>query len=146
MKNLKAFTTTYPGRSSYLFRKVEISEEAQAGQRVSMYPTLAIWDTGANCSCITTEVVEALGLQEVRKTFVRTGGGDVVQKVYEICMHLPNGVSANIVATEIPALSNGMGAIIGMNIIGHGDFAISNFEGRTQMTFRVPSVEHADYT
>jgi hypothetical protein len=145
MENSKAFTTSYPGRTSYLFSKVEISREASEGERVAMYPTLAMWDTGANCSCITSDVVKALGLQEVRKTFVRTGAGDVVQNVYEICIHLPNEVSVNVTATEIPALSGGLEALIGMNIIGLGDFAISNFDGRTQMTFRVPSVEHADY-
>jgi hypothetical protein len=146
MENPKAFTTSYPGRTSYLFSKIEISEEAIAGERLTMYPTLAMWDTGANGSCISEAVVKALGLKEVRKTFVRTAGGDVVQKVYEVCIHLPNAVSVNVDVTEIPALSGGMEALIGMNIIGLGDFAVSNFAGRTQMTFRVPSVADADYT
>jgi gag-polyprotein putative aspartyl protease len=146
LENSKAFTTAFPGRTSYLFSKVEISKGTKVGEVVSMYPTLALWDTGANGSCISTDVVKALGLKEVRKTFVRTAGGDVVQKVYEVCIHLPNDVSVNVDVTEIPALSGGMEALIGMNIIGLGDFAISNFEGRTQMTFRVPSVANADYT
>lgn len=110
-----------------------------------MLPTFAIWDTGANGSCITPFVVQALGLKSFQKAYVHTAAGEAIQDVYEVCIHLPNGVSVNVQVTEIPSLSNDFEALIGMNIIGLGDFAVSNFEGLTQMTFRVPSVEHADY-
>lgn len=111
-----------------------------------MLPTLAIWDTGANGSCITPIVVKALGLKSFQKAYVHTGAGEAIQDVYEVCIHLPNNVSVNVQVTEIPYLSDDFEALIGMNIIGLGDFAVSNLEGRTQMTFRVPSVQHADYT
>lgn len=32
-----------------------------------------------------------------------------------------------------------------MNVITQGDFSISNFEGKTLMSFRVPSLTHIDY-
>ena len=35
--------------------------------------------------------------------------------------------------------------LVGMNIIGMGDFSITNFNGETTMTFRVPSLEKNDY-
>ena len=35
--------------------------------------------------------------------------------------------------------------LIGMDIISQGDFCISNFAGRTVMTFRRPSLETIDY-
>jgi len=40
---------------------------------------------------------------------------------------------------------SGADALIGMDIIGRGDFAISNFEGKTAFTYRTPSVAKTDY-
>lgn len=41
--------------------------------------------------------------------------------------------------------SQGIDVLIGMDIISNGDFAISNYEGRTQFSFRLPSQEHVEY-
>ena len=38
-----------------------------------------------------------------------------------------------------------IGVLIGMDVITQGDFAVSCKDGRTQFTFRMPSIEHADY-
>lgn len=35
--------------------------------------------------------------------------------------------------------------LIGMDIITLGDFGVSNFENKTQFSFRIPSKEHVDY-
>jgi hypothetical protein len=35
--------------------------------------------------------------------------------------------------------------LIGMDIITLGDFAVSNFEGVTKFSFRVPSLSHIDF-
>jgi predicted aspartyl protease len=145
LEKSNAFTTRFPGRATILFNKIEISKSTFRGEPVIMLPTLAIWDTGANGSCITPLVVQALGLKSFQKAYVHTAAGEAIQDVYEVCIHLPNGVSVNVQVTEVPYLSNDFEALIGMNIISLGDFAVSNFEGLTQMTFRVPSVEHADY-
>jgi len=32
-----------------------------------------------------------------------------------------------------------------MDVIGMGDFAVSNFNGKTSFTFRIPSVAEADF-
>lgn len=41
--------------------------------------------------------------------------------------------------------SQGIDILIGMDIIKLGDFAISNYKGQTQFSFRIPSQEHVDY-
>ena len=61
-------------------------------------------------------------------------------------MHLPN----NVVVTEVPvteadALAGDAEVLIGMDIIGLGDFAVSNFQGQTSFTFRIPSLKHIDF-
>ena len=36
--------------------------------------------------------------------------------------------------------------LIGMDIIGSGDFAVTNSENKTVMTYRIPSVSRIDFT
>jgi hypothetical protein len=50
-----------------------------------------------------------------------------------------------IKATE-GSFGTGTGVLIGMDIIGQGDFAISNYEGRTKFSFRIPTLEHIELT
>lgn len=49
----------------------------------------------------------------------------------------------DIIDSEIG--SQGIDILIGMNIIHLGDFAISNYNGQTQFSFRIPSIEHVNY-
>ena len=41
--------------------------------------------------------------------------------------------------------NQGIDVLIGMDIISMGDFAVSNFDGKTQFTIRIPSQEHVEY-
>ncbi len=36
-------------------------------------------------------------------------------------------------------------ALIGMNIINQGDFAVTNLNGRTKFSFRYPSINDIDF-
>lgn len=106
----------------------------------------AIWDTGASNTAITTKVVQSLGLQPSGVTQVSTANGTAMQNTYLVMIGLPNGVLVEgIVATEVPALSGNCDALIGMDIIGLGDFSITNYKGNTCMSFRVPSQHEVDY-
>ena len=52
-----------------------------------------------------------------------------------------------LLATEASELSDdhATGMLIGMDVINRGDFCITNFENKTYMSFRVPSLERVDY-
>jgi len=52
-------------------------------------------------------------------------------------------VSGVLVAEGI--IGGGVDAIIGMDVICKGDFAITNVNGETRMSFRYPSVGTIDY-
>lgn len=39
----------------------------------------------------------------------------------------------------------GIDVLIGMDVISKGDFAISNYNGKTQFSFRIPSQNDVDY-
>lgn len=92
----------------------------------------AIWDTGASGSAITSKVVTALGLIPTGGANVNTANGVVFQNTYTVDIGLPNGVLiGSIIVTEVAALSSGVDALIGMDVINLGDFSITNHNGLT---------------
>jgi hypothetical protein len=46
---------------------------------------------------------------------------------------------------RLPYIAGNFGAIIGMDIIRRGDFAITNANGKTKMSFRMPSLKAIDF-
>ena len=73
--------------------------------------------------------------------------GTQLSNVYLIDVYLPNRVIAEEVeAVESPALAGELDdVLIGMDIIGLGDFAVSNFQGKTTFAFRIPSLAESDF-
>ena len=110
--------------------------------------TLGIWDTGATNSCITKELAKQLGLIPVQKSLVTGVHGSQEVNVYWLAITLNNqNITIPLLATEASELSDDhkTGMLIGMDVICKGDFCITNFENKTVMSFRVPSVETVDY-
>lgn len=114
--------------------------------KLEHYSIKAIWDTGATGSAISKHVAQQLGLIPSGIAEVNTAGGKVNQSTYTIDIGLPNKVLIQgIVATEIDALTGGCDALIGMDVINLGDLSITNHNGITCMSFRVPSSHEIDY-
>lgn len=111
--------------------------------------TSGIWDTGATNSVITKKKAQELGLKPVSMARVLGVHGAKQVPVYLVTITLNNqNISLTTQVTECEELSGDgkeVGMLIGMNIINMGDFAISNYNGETFMTFRVPSLEQIDY-
>jgi uncharacterized protein YchJ len=110
--------------------------------------TRGIWDTGATNSVVTKSTAESLGLKPVGQTKVRGVHGDKIVNVYYVKITLNNkNITLNTQVTECDELSTNksVGMLIGMNVITKGDFAITNFQGNTTMTFRVPSLQKLDF-
>ena len=110
--------------------------------------TLGIWDTGATGSVITKSTAAALGLTPVTKTFVNGVHGRKEVNVYFVNITLNNDqITLNCTVTECEELSNDQsaGMLIGMNVISLGDFSITNFDGKTVMSFRRPSLGTVDF-
>jgi hypothetical protein len=60
-------------------------------------------------------------------------------------MYLPNHVVVpEIRVTEAP-LTGDTDVLVGMDVIGIGDFAVTNKDGKTVFSFRLPSVECLDF-
>ena len=88
------------------------------------------------CGLAPTSVAEVTGVH-----------GTQLSNVYLIDVYLPNHVVAEgVEAVESPALAGELDdVLIGMDIIGVGDFAVSNFQGKTTFTFRIPSLAEIDF-
>ena len=100
----------------------------------------ALWDTGANCCCISYDLVKRLNLKPIGAMPIATPSGTAIYNKYMIDINLPN----NIELKDVTVCESEIGAqkidlIIGMNIINKGDFAISNFNGETKFSFRIPT-------
>jgi hypothetical protein len=104
------------------------------------HQTTALWDTGATKSVISPAVVAALGLVPVGVTTVNHAGGNSQSPTYLVNFELPHGVTfGGVLVSEFPAFPGGFEAIIGMDVICVGDFAITNVNGQSWFSFRTPS-------
>lgn len=107
---------------------------------------LALWDTGATGTCISTEVVNKLGLSPTGKRIIRTPSGTSQVNTYLVSIILPNNVNIKDIEVCDSEIGNqGIGILIGMDIINAGDFAVSNYKGITTFSFRIPSKSTTDY-
>jgi len=78
----------------------------------------------------TAKVYHAQGSKLVSKYFVNLG--------------LPNRVQ--VVGVEVlEGVLEGCDVLLGMDIINMGDFALTNLEGVTMLSFQMPSVHHIDF-
>lgn len=107
---------------------------------------LALWDTGATVTCISKSVVEMLGLIPIGKRTIQTPSGQGIVNSYNVNILLPNNVYiSDITVCDSSIGDQGVGALIGMDIICRGDFSLNNYEGKTTFSFRVPSQKPTDY-
>jgi hypothetical protein len=99
----------------------------------------AMWDTGSTGCCISQNLADSLGLTSIASLDLVSAHGSKPSDVYILDILMPDGILVkNVIAAEIIP-SGAFDMIIGMNIISLGDFAISNENGKTVMSFRLPS-------
>ena len=108
--------------------------------------TLALWDTGATGTCISTDVVSRLMMTPTGKKNIQTPSGSSQVNTYLVDVMLPNNVNIPQIEVCDSEIGNqGLGMLIGMDIITKGDFSVSNYNGRTVFSFRIPSRKTTNY-
>lgn len=152
----KCFTTRYHGIGNVLINDVfvinsiqnPINLEPNGQKNVNLNEFIsfkAIWDTGATQTCITRRVVDLLNLPQIGVCTMNTAGG-----VYNTSKHIVDLILPNRVAFQqvvVPAADiMGADVLIGMDIIGSGDFAVTCHDGKTAFSYRHPSHEEIDFT
>lgn len=150
MTGVRSFTVAYNGTVKTLSSPVRIAAAfdpaalQSGGNTPPLREYIGIWDTGATDSVITQKVVDELGLKPVRMVKVNHAHGTTEAEVYLVNIGLPNHVGfANRHVTK--GVLAAVDVLIGMDIIGRGDFAVSNHDGKTTFTFRVPSIKKIDF-
>ncbi len=140
------FTSQAQGIIRVLFSAVKIAQsfDPRAGSSEPFKEYKGIWDTGATNSAISEKVVIECGLKPIGVAKVQTVGGERICDSFLINMLLPNNVGIpQLRVTQ--GIINGADVLIGMDVMTRGDFALSNFQGKTTFCFRIPSVECIDF-
>lgn len=106
----------------------------------------AIWDTGATHTAISSQVASQCNLQPVSRVKVSTASGNHVTNVYFVDVVLLNEVIFRDVRVTEAILADDIDVLVGMDIINQGDFAVTNRDKRTMMSFRVPPGKHIDFS
>ena len=146
------FTTRYNGVANVLTNQISVCEafDPNWGDPETIKKQFTcIWDTGATNTVISTNVINALSLKPSGRTIVHTvGEGGKVNEyevnTYLVNIYLPNNVMIIGAIVAEGGISGG-DLLIGMDIINMGDFAITNYEGQTCLSFRTPSVGQIDF-
>ena len=141
------FTLLYERVTNILYSDIGLSEAfspESGGKQPNVIGFHGIWDTGATCSGITSKVVCKLNLQPIDQQSVSTAKGEHIANVYLINIYLPNRVAfSGVPVTDVSMTDADL--LIGMDIINDGDFAATNFEGKTCMSFQNPSSRKIDF-
>jgi len=147
----QAFTQKYLGKTNQIITDVKLTPPFDPKDYPGKSPYTpitkkALWDTGATNSVIKGSVATELGLVSVGVVEVSHGGGKQLCNKFLLNIILPNKVLAySVLVTEGPETLNGFDVIIGMDIIIQGDFAITNIDGKTCVSFRLPSMGRIDF-
>lgn len=145
-----AFTTKSNGIVNRLLTLVTIADAFDPDNLPDPLPIeyrcMALWDTGATASVIGASTAQALGLIPSGVVNTRHAGGAAISNTYIVNIRLPNNVGfVGVRVSEFADEPTEFGAIIGMDIIASGDFAVTNVSQKTILSFRTPSIAMIDY-
>ena len=104
----------------------------------------AIWDTGATRTTVAPRVVTECGLVPTGMVNLTGIHGTEPAPTFLVNLQLPNNVQATVRVAQAGQILGG-DILIGMDIIGAGDFAISSWQGKTTFTYRFPSQGRIDF-
>lgn len=144
----KCFTIENSFKSNKLISKVQIAIPVLSGEDgppEGAREFQGLWDTGATHSMISIDVANECDLIPTGIAKLRTAGGEVDSPTYLVSMWLPNFVCFPSLPVALLRPPHDLDLLIGMDIIGRGDFAVTNFGGETVFTFRWPSQEVIDF-
>jgi predicted aspartyl protease len=146
----QALTQKYTGLSNVLYCDAWVSEAFAPGLSPgSTDPPIqkqfrAIWDTGATNTAISENVINSCALKPTGMTMVNTANGPANFLTYFINLILPSHVGFYYVKVT-QAQITGADMLIGMDIMCKGDLAVTNKDGNTAFSFRIPSCDCIDF-
>jgi len=135
---MPSFTVTIPRKNiTQLITKCGV---VPTGQRFNNAPTeyIAVWDTGSTSSVISTKMAKDLNLPIIGFTKTQTGNGIADAELFYVDIMLPcQLILPKVKVSALNLFSIDM--LIGMDIISHGDFALSTYGNQALFSFRIPA-------
>jgi len=140
---INSMRSIIPGRSSNIpahaaISQYEKSDEVNAESVIAKTTTSfhGIFDTGASCSVISERVADQLALKKTNTAVVHTAGGAFQQNCYVVNIVLPNNILLSARQVTAAKLHN-FDVLLGMDVIGLGDFIISQRHGFLLVEFSI---------
>jgi hypothetical protein len=106
---------------------------------------IGVWDTGSEGCLVSPELAKKLNLVLISYKVVVGVNGEELSPEYLINLFLPNGDSFHGISALVGTKLADDEFIIGMSIINKGDFAITNVNNKTTMSFRTPSIARINF-
>jgi predicted aspartyl protease len=138
-----SFTILNQGISNILTNDVSIVPSADESTKPVV--AKALWDTGAMCTVVSNDVADKLNLKQVSIEVISTPSGTMQTKMFVVDLILPNDIKIKQVQV-LGAYPSSCDVLIGMDVIGLGDFAVTNFLNQTAFSFQIPSKVRIDFT
>ncbi|MBU0607076.1 MAG: SEC-C domain-containing protein [Armatimonadetes bacterium] len=146
----QALTQQYASRVSVLRTEVNAGPafDPQADPEPQVMKFRGIWDTGASSTAISPRVVQQLGLAYTGMRICHGANGSFNANtcLVSLLFRVPGNQVWIPQLTVSEAQLGDLDVLVGMDVIGIGDFAVTNYGGRTTLTFRIPSMERLDFT
>ena len=143
MEKIYAFTKKYDNITRVLTLPVKISLTGSNG----CYKTQGIIDTGSICSVVSINLVEKLGGIPFSYHFISTASShNTLTPLYKASIVLCDKLEITNLTVSDGTLPEGEECLIGMVILSLGDLAVSHFEGKTCISFRIPSLQNIVFT
>ena len=135
-------------KADCIAHKITVRQSSELCQKMSLEcvetSAVALWDTGSGQSGISKPLAKQLGLERVLykgKDYETKKGSAGECESYFHCIDilLPgNTIISNVTVADF--IDNGkFDILIGMDIITMGDFALTNDNGNTVFSFRIPT-------
>lgn len=138
-----AFTQRATGRLRDLVLPVQVGLAKKLadlfGIEVQKVQVNALWDTGASNSCISTRLANMLHLPNIGMTKIHSAGGIHDSRVFSVDFDLSEDL-IHLQSIEVNEFlqNDRFDVIIGMDIITLGDFSITNANGKSVFSYRIP--------
>ena len=130
-----AMTQTFGGLTNVLYTEARIGKpDAEREEAISFN---GLWDTGASQTVVSMETVERLELPFIGPIQSKTANGQRTASRYLANIYLQNGVAFSGIEVVDGKLLD-VDFLIGMDIIGAGDFAVTRSGEKTIVSYQVP--------
>jgi hypothetical protein len=90
-------------------------------------------------------VVEELQLSSIGARNVGVGGGFLTTTGHLVNFGLPNRVMFGMLPVAKLIVPGGVDVVVGMDILGNGDFSVTHHNGKTTFSFCYPSLKEIDF-